>query len=493
MSGLPFDLAPLVPEAYAAYRTVLADALVLFLGRLPASRRGAIFAEQARLPLETGLAERFTRLLRHCPTLHKLGQVLARDRRLDPELRRWLQTLESLPPPRLGPDFRYRLDAELPGLERAGVHVATRALAEGSVARVVPFTYRDPAGEEVGQGVLKVLKPGVERRLEQELALWPALGAFLDERCDRCRLPPIRYAETLESVRALLASEVRLDQEQCHLAEAVGVYPETAMRIPRLLPFCTPRITAMERIDGVKVTETAGLSARERRRTAEHIVAGLLAQPLWSGRDPSLFHADPHAGNLLRTPDGTLAVLDWSLVGRLGKREREQLLQALLAAWRLDPAGVARAVSALLLSPAPETDLRARVERAVAELPPGRPAGFHWLLGLLDAIAFAGLGRFEPSLLFFRKSLLTLQGVLADVCEDDALDAVLGWTALWQLLAEGSLRPWAPPGSRAFGPHLSNLDLLSLCWATPELSLRYWRHWLASSWDRPAAEPSDRA
>ena len=33
-----------------------------------------------------------------CPSLHKLGQVLARDRRLDAQLRVRLQTLESLPP-----------------------------------------------------------------------------------------------------------------------------------------------------------------------------------------------------------------------------------------------------------------------------------------------------------------------------------------------------------------------------------------------------------
>ncbi len=469
---LPFDLTPLIPRAYASYGPVIRDALAFFLQHLPEGRRAEILAEQARLPPDTGIAQRFTALLRRCPTLHKLGQVLARDRRLDPELRRWLQTLESLPPPPLGRAFHQRLQAELPGLDRARVQIADAALAEASVALVVPFTYPDRA--RTGRGVLKVLKPCVEGRLEEELGVWQALGGFLDRSCEDYRLPPIQYAETLESVRTLLANEVRLDQEQRHLAEAAERYGGPGMRIPRLLPFCTPRITAMERIDGVKVTDTSGVSATERRRLAVQIVAGLVARPLWSAEDPSIFHADPHAGNLLRTSDGTLAVLDWSLVGRLGKGAREQLVQALLAAWRLDPAGIARAIAALLLAPPPESELRGLVERALAGLKSGRVPGFHWLLDLLDGVALAGIGRFGPSLLFFRKSLLTLQGVLADVSEEEVLEPVLVWTACWQLLGESGLRPWAPPGSRAFGSHLSNLDLLGLGWATPAALRLFW-------------------
>ncbi|MFZ5721328.1 MAG: AarF/UbiB family protein [Pseudomonadota bacterium] len=42
-----------------------------------------------------------------------------------------------------------------------------------------------------------------------------------------------------------------------------------------------------------------------------------------------MFHADPHPGNVLVTPDGRLALLDFGSVGRLSAKRREQVLVVL--------------------------------------------------------------------------------------------------------------------------------------------------------------------
>ena len=42
-----------------------------------------------------------------------------------------------------------------------------------------------------------------------------------------------------------------------------------------------------------------------------------------------VFHADPHPGNILVTPDGRLALLDFGSVGRLSAKRREQVLVVL--------------------------------------------------------------------------------------------------------------------------------------------------------------------
>src|SRR4051794_34788282 len=91
-------LASVLPDAYAHFRPPIRGALLVFLGGLPPEHQAAVLADQASLPLTATPAERLTRLARSCPALHKLGQILARDRRLAPELRRHLQGLESLPP-----------------------------------------------------------------------------------------------------------------------------------------------------------------------------------------------------------------------------------------------------------------------------------------------------------------------------------------------------------------------------------------------------------
>ena len=107
-------------------------------------------------------------------------------------------------------------EAELGPLSRIGIAIEEPA----SVAVVVPFSARDGASAEAAGGVLKLLKPGVEPKLEEELDLLQRIGALLDERCEAYRLPQIAYEDTFAQVRTLLAGEVRLQREQQHMAVA---------------------------------------------------------------------------------------------------------------------------------------------------------------------------------------------------------------------------------------------------------------------------------
>src|SRR5262245_55008328 len=89
-------LASVIPDEYARFRRPVRGALVVLLGGLPAAHQAAVLADQATLPPTAAAPERLARLARTCPALHKLGQVLARDRRLSRELKEHLQGLESL-------------------------------------------------------------------------------------------------------------------------------------------------------------------------------------------------------------------------------------------------------------------------------------------------------------------------------------------------------------------------------------------------------------
>ena len=97
------DIGALVPAAFSRYRPAVAGALGFFLRELPADRAFAILAEQAALPADAGPEQRLVAVARHSPALHKLGQVLARDRRLPPGFRALLQGLEAMPAA-LGPE-----------------------------------------------------------------------------------------------------------------------------------------------------------------------------------------------------------------------------------------------------------------------------------------------------------------------------------------------------------------------------------------------------
>jgi len=470
------DITPLVPEVYADYRPLVADALAFFLRHLSPPRLTAILTEQQALPGDAGVSQRLTALLFHCPTLHKLGQVVARNRKLDRELRSRLQTLETMPGTTCWEAVKQVIRREL-GDAQGALRLDSTALAEASVSVVVPFASASAEAEGPLSGVLKVLKPGIEEALEEELAIWSQLGRFIDERCEYYKIPPLNYAESLATIRELLAREIRLDHEQRHLAEAAEFYQGArSIRIPTLFPFCTSRITAMERIYGRKVTDVEVFSARQRRRLANSVIEALIARPVWTPLETAIFHADPHAGNLFFTEDERLAILDWSLTGYLGKVERVHMVQLLLGALTLDPKRIAREIEALAQAPVDASALEAVVDKAVAKLYTGKFPGFRWSQSLLDEASLAAGVQFSSELLLYRKSILTLEGVIKDISGESSIGRVFSAAAIRQFVCELTARTLTPPTSRHFGTHVSNLDLVALYWGGPTAAARFWTH-----------------
>nr|VFK78854.1 MAG: ubiquinone biosynthesis protein [Candidatus Kentron sp. SD] len=494
-----FDISPLVPEEYAEYRPLVAEAMLFFIRHLSYARLMEILSAQNRLPADANLIQRLGTLLHFSPTLHKLGQLLARNQRLAPALRERLQALESMEP--ITPLFSITpsIQRELGNSTFSDIRLAEKPLAEASVAVVVPFSYHsrekniDSSGSQVAHegGVLKVLKPGIEERLEEELEIWSAVSVFLDERSKELGLTSPHYAETLGAVRDLLFNEVKLDQEQRNLSAAAKFYAgQESTKIPALLPFSTPHITAMERVFGTKVTDNHTLSTEGRKDLASTIIDTLIARPACSSEYTAMFHADPHAGNLFITDENRLAVLDWSLVGYLGKRERELLAQLFFGALTFDLSRIVHAIEGLASSRPDHALLYKIAEAALRRLHPHKFPGFDWLLKFLDEAKLSAQVRFPRDLLLFRKSVLTLEGVIADVCMNCQIGKVLPVSAAHQFFHELLNRSICSPLSRSFGTHVSNFDLLSLYWSLPMgVGRRSWD--LMESWFAENPPPSN--
>jgi ubiquinone biosynthesis protein len=206
------------------------------------------------------------------------------------------------------------------------------------------------------------------------------------------------------------------------------------------------------------------------------VIEALIARPVLATDRHALFHGDPHAGNLFLTRDGRLALLDWSLIGELGKRERIALVQILLGALLSD---VERMVSPLLdlaeRSGVDRAALEGIVRNWLAQLQQGQLPGFTWLMGMVDeAVQHARL-RVSADLLLFRKSLFTLEGVLRDIGTDrNRIEAVLLSQFLRQFVLEWPQRWQLSPSSRALATRLSNLDLAELIWRLPLATVRRW-------------------
>ena len=96
------------------------------------------------------------------------------------------------------------------------------------------------------------------------------------------------------------------------------------------------------------------------------------------------------------------------------------------------------------------------------------------MMGLLDEAVLRARLRAATDLIMFRKVLLTLEGVLADVSADLRIDDVLPSLFVRKLVAEWPLRFVTSPLSRAFGTRLSSDDIARLMIQLPWTATRAW-------------------
>ncbi len=481
------SLASLLPAEYSQFALPFKESLAVFLGRLPQDIQTQLLSDQLALAPNVSLSERLGRLAYSCPVLHKLGQILARDQRIAPQLRFELSKLESLPPNVSIGEIESILQQELGLSEFKTIEILSPAIAEASVAVIIPF--RNKKESQQPEGVFKVLKPGINERLHLELDILTEVGSHLDERLHELGIPPIDYQDTFNQVRDKLRWELRLDEEQRHLVKAARFFSDQPdVVIPALFEQCTPRVTAMERVYGEKVTDHKFTTNAEKHRLAELVARALIVQPLFCSDESALFHCDPHAGNLFSTHDGKLAILDWSLAGFLGTLEREVMVQIMLATVNMQPHKIITTLLPLdtrgQCNLAVLTDCVARWMRKVRQ---GHIPGLSWLTGFLDdAVQRAGL-RLSAELLMFRKSLLTLTGVLSEIgATRFDLDQLVLREFMFKSLLEWPDRWLSFPTSRSFATRLSNLDIAETIWGTPLIAGRFWQAMWRDSLERNA-------
>ncbi|MCH7958965.1 MAG: AarF/ABC1/UbiB kinase family protein [Candidatus Hydrogenedentes bacterium] len=472
------EIDRLVPECYESYRPFVRDAIGFFLNQLPRPRRRKILASLAALPEGLPAEALAVHVLSACPTLHKLGQVLARHEALDPVLRKQLQQLEYFESTSDTHRVARAIRRELgPAFGKYRIRLETDSLLQGSVADVMRCEWQRPGRKRVHRAVLKVLRPGIEGQVRDELAILIDLADYLDSRREAYDLPSFEYRKMLETVRDLLVNETLLHQEQVHLQQADRFYDEDEnVRIPKKLPFSTPRVTAMEWIDGVKITEPSRLAENFTPVTATQLAArvldSLISKVVFSRSDDALFHADPHAGNLFALKDGSLALLDWALVGRLTKRQREDLAAIMWGALRLDVNRVRKAIRSLSTEIQDTKNVSTVIASALRQVRKGRIPGPTWLGELFDALLSNGV-QFPADLLLFRKSLFTIKGVIFDIDPNFSIDREFFLSFLRVFAGEFPRRLRTLPFSRDFKSQLSNLDLIRSYLASPLSLARY--------------------
>lgn len=413
----------LVPEVHRDWRPLVHEAVLFVVSRLSSDRLAPKIIEQIELAPGTPPEARLLHFIAKVPGLQKIGQVLARNRSLHSRLRRALIMLENGISDVTIDEIRELIRAQLHSqIETYSITLDQSILSEASVSAVVRFTWRNPSSRRRERGVFKVLKPHIPSCYAQDMKMLAQLGSHLARRHRAAGMNPRRLSEMLTEIRLLLEREVDFPREQATLANALGEYRSIpGVRVPLLIPsLCTRSITALTFEPGKKVTQVQRLSSSLRQKLGERLATALLGVPAFSRDRQAIFHADPHAGNLLYDRrSNELVILDWALTERLTRNQRKNVIRLVLMLILRDADGMSGAIEELCQLHVPEDRrqiqlIRKHVERVLGDLPLTHIPGPIHAMRLLDAVALEGV-RFPAALLMFRKGSFTLEGVIEDV------------------------------------------------------------------------------
>jgi predicted unusual protein kinase regulating ubiquinone biosynthesis (AarF/ABC1/UbiB family) len=245
----------------------------------------------------------------------KVGQLISiLTNFLPEEFRSGLEGLQDQVPARPLEQIRGRIRAEF-GKEPEELFASfdPTPIASASLAQVHEARLHD--GRRVA---LKVQHADIDRIVRLDLrAIRSILGIIQF-------FTRIRGLESYHSeVREMILEELDFTKEAEHIELIAGHFASDSMvGLPVVVPeFSTRRILTTEFVDGTKVTDVASLEEQgiDRTALAQRILTAYCRMIFIDG----VYHADPHPGNILVRPDGSIVFLDFGAVGELSPQMKD--------------------------------------------------------------------------------------------------------------------------------------------------------------------------
>jgi predicted unusual protein kinase regulating ubiquinone biosynthesis (AarF/ABC1/UbiB family) len=366
--------------------------------------------ESNQLKRAVKLRETLTRL---GPAYIKIGQALSTRPDLVPPT--YLEELtllqDQLPPFPNEVAFRF-IEEELGDRpEQIYAELSDKPVAAASLGQV--YKGKLKSGETVA---VKVQRPGLAQQITLDLYILRGLASWSANNLKRVRSDLVGI---MDEFGARIFEEMDYTQEGRNAERFAQLYGHvTDVYIPRIYwQYTQRRVLTMEWITGTKLTQTQEIRA-------QGIDAGYLVEvgvqcSLLQLLEHGFFHADPHPGNLLATPDGKLAYLDFGMMSEVKPYQRYGLIEAVVHLVNRDFEGLANDYVKLEFL-TPDTDLTPIVPAlasvfsnalgaSVAEL------NFKSITDQLSRVMYEFPFRVPAYYALIIRSLVTLEGIAINV------------------------------------------------------------------------------
>ena len=365
------------------------------------------------------------------PTFVKFGQALStRMDALPEEVGMEMKKLQDEVSPFPFELVKEIIESELDGpLNKFFIHFDPTPIASASMAQVHRATTQ--GGRDVA---VKVRRPDVGAIIEMDISVLTTLADFIESNIPewkRLRVKRVvkEFADSIRNELDFQVEAARADQFQKNFKRDPELFsPAVSWELT------SPQILTTDWVNGIPIDELTKKPNHnlDAKQVSINLITGFFKQVFRDG----FFHADQHPGNIFVLDNGTVALLDFGIVGRIKVQDRIYLAELLQGFITRDYAKVAQVHLNAGYVPR-NTDLAEFEEacRQIAEPIFGQPVK-DISIGRLLAKLFKVTERFEmsvqPHLLLLQKTMLTLEGVGREINPD---------LNMW-FLAEPLIREW---------------------------------------------------
>jgi len=271
------------------------------------------------------------------PVYIKLGQWLSSraDILPQPYLEELAKLQDSVPPSPFD-QIKPIIEKDLGPINEKFDEIDPNCISGASLGQV----YR---GSISGQQVaIKVKRPGIEKVVAKDLKvlkrILPLALRFVDSN--------LRY-----SAKAMLSQFIEtIYEEMDYTIESENLKTikkdmekNTKVIVPAVFDdFSSKNVLTMEYLPGIKITNVQALD--EKGIDREQLVIDVHKVFFTMLLKHSIFHADPHPGNISVTDDGKLILYDYGMVGRINNETRFRLIRLYLALVEKNPPRVVNAM-----------------------------------------------------------------------------------------------------------------------------------------------------
>jgi predicted unusual protein kinase regulating ubiquinone biosynthesis (AarF/ABC1/UbiB family) len=347
------------------------------------------------------------------PAYIKVGQALSTRPDLVPAayLEELTRLQDQLPP--FPNEIAYQFIHEELGdrPDRLYAELSPNPIAAASLGQV--YKGKLKTGETVA---VKVQRPGLAAIITLDLYILRGLAAWAKRFISFIRSDLVAILDEFGERIFEEMDYVQEGRNAEHFAELYGNL--TDIYVPKIYwAYTQRRVLTMEWVDGIKLTQPQDIQAKG--IDASYLIEVGVQCSLRQLLEHGFFHADPHPGNLLATPQGKLAYLDFGMMSTIKPYQRYGLIEAVVHLVNRDFESLAKDYVKLEFL-TPDTDLRPIVPAfanvfgnalgaSVAEL------NFKSITDQLSDIMYEYPFRVPAYYALIIRSLLTLEGIAISV------------------------------------------------------------------------------